>query len=113
MEQINFGEFQYKLLEIMADLLQNNDSTSKEEEHIITSALVLWTTILKLRSGLVDEFFSWTRPIGPAEEGEPGPIKNATDFVICGIYSPKSKIVRTEFKDSLELICQKVQSTKT
>ena len=35
-------------------------------------------------------------------------ILNASDFLLNGIYSPKSLFVRNRFKETMELICEKV-----
>ena len=103
MEQINFSDLQQKLLNILAGLLSTQSSSGKEEEHIISSALGLWKAILNLRNELVDEFFEWTHKDNGSSQ-----IKDAQDFIISGIYSRKSKNIRYEFFDSLQLICEKV-----
>jgi len=54
---------------------------------------------------LIEDFYAWKRGCSP--EGDDA-VKSATDFVVQGIYSPKSIFVRSQFKESLQLICEKV-----
>ena len=112
-EQINFEDLQVKLLEILADLLSFKNDSSKEDEHIISGALGLWTSVLTIRHELVNQFFSWSREARSNNAENQAndvnaSINSASDFIVNGIYSPKSKIVRTEFMESLELICERV-----
>ena len=45
------------------------------------------------KPGLVDNFFSWTRQA--SQGSDEAQILNAQDFLLHGIYSPKSVYVRT------------------
>ena len=95
-----------KLLEIVAGFLSNSNNSSKEEGLIIASALNLWAASVVLKNDLLKHFFSWTRAV-TGEEKNSVKITNATDFILNGIYSPKSLFVRNSFKECIELICEK------
>jgi len=105
MQQVDFGDLQVKLQNILVSFLSNHNDSSKEEGNIISSALSLWSASLTLRHELIEDFYTWQRI--PSKEDA---VKTATDFVVQGIYSPKSEYVRNEFKENLELVCEKVVS---
>ena len=87
--------------------LANRGNQSKEEGNIISSALSLWSAAAVQRHELIADFFAWTRT-APDPVGDEAQISNATDFLLNGIYSPKGVFVRNQFKECIELICEKV-----
>lgn len=110
MRDINFNELQNELLDILAIFLSNRSDHSKEESNIISSALSLWSAAIVQKPELINDFFSWSRTDSEAATAaaEGGQIMDARDFLLHGIYSPKSFIVREQFKEKIELICEKI-----
>ena len=89
--------------------LENKKNTSKEEGNIISSALSLWSAAIVQKHDLVEDFFSWVKDAGDADDvGGEERILTSQDFLLHGIYSPKSLFVRNQFKECIELICEKV-----
>lgn len=107
MESIDFKQLQSRLLEIISGFLSIRSNNSKEEGQIISSALSLWVASVILKNDLLKDFFAWQDQNSTEQVGQ-NKILNATDFILNGIYSSKSLFIRNSFKESLELICEKV-----
>lgn len=109
-EQVNFVELQTQLLEILTLFLQNRGKSSKEDEKIISSALSLWSAAIIQKNELISDFYSWTRrglDSDPPPHDSHSQISSSKELLLHGIYN-SNILVRTEFQDSIELICEKV-----
>lgn len=57
---------------------------------------------------LMLDFYEWTREVGDTEDFKLVKITNPTELLMNGVYSAKSLFIRNEFKEKIELICEKV-----
>lgn len=111
--QIDWQDLQEVILEITALFLSNRSNSGKEEGDIIGNCLGLWSAALVQNQGLIEDFFRWKRVAETASEsdtegGNEYEIGGANEFILAGIYSTKSLYVRYQFKENIELICEKV-----
>ena len=101
---INFKDLQNSLLEIMKLFISKTNTRKGADDSIICNAMALESVVLIENPKLVDDFYAWQ----PGTIEENAPIKNINDLLLNGIYSNKASIIRTAFKDNLELIAEKV-----
>ena len=68
----------------------------------------MWSASIVQKNELITDFYSWVRDVDQSENlDEQTLIMNSEDFLLHGIYN-SNILVRTEFEDCIELICEKV-----
>lgn len=125
---IDFSQMQQQLLMIASLILSRDQEYSREDTLITRSVLDLWTVSVISNPEIKKDFYNWSKEpdqvvLAKGETTEVGKIlkkqvkrlliTNSTELILGGLFSNKGQTVRKKFQETIEMLGERVDESKT